>query len=118
MKEVAGTRLSGMTVRGGWLSVVLLVLGVVVLGGTLVAAVLLDRTDETSRQLIDDIQPRGSPRISCRPRYAIRRQRSAATSSPPTRNSWRPTPTVSAPNRLRRSLFGVTWLGGRSYLRT
>ena len=56
MKEVAGTRLSGLTVRG-WLSVVLLVVGVVVLGGALAAAVLLNRTDEISRQLIDDIQP-------------------------------------------------------------
>jgi signal transduction histidine kinase len=56
MKEVAGTRLSGMTVRG-WLNLVLLVVGVVVLGGALVAAVLLNRTDETSQQLINDIQP-------------------------------------------------------------
>ncbi|MBI3691557.1 MAG: CHASE3 domain-containing protein, partial [Mycolicibacterium aromaticivorans] len=56
MKEVAGTRLSRMTVRG-WLTLVLLVLGIVVLGGALVAGVLLNRTDETSRQLIDDIQP-------------------------------------------------------------
>ncbi len=56
MKEVAGTRLSGMTVRG-WLNLVLLVVGVVVLGGALVAAVLLNRTDQTSRHLVDDIQP-------------------------------------------------------------
>ncbi|SBS77108.1 Multi-sensor signal transduction histidine kinase [uncultured Mycobacterium sp.] len=56
MQEVAGTRLAGLTVRG-WLSVVLLVVGVVVLGGALAAAVLLNRTDEISRQLIDDIQP-------------------------------------------------------------
>ncbi|MEZ0357827.1 CHASE3 domain-containing protein [Mycobacterium sp. SA01] len=56
MKEVAGTRLSGMTVRG-WLSVVLVALGVVVFGGALVAALLLNRTDETSRQLIEEIQP-------------------------------------------------------------
>ncbi|TDO18066.1 multi-sensor signal transduction histidine kinase [Mycobacterium sp. BK086] len=56
MKEVAGTRLSGLTVRG-WLSVVLVVVGVVVLGGAVIAAVLLNRTDETSRQLIDNIQP-------------------------------------------------------------
>ncbi|WP_179475888.1 sensor histidine kinase [Mycolicibacterium vinylchloridicum] len=56
MKEVEGTRLSGMTVRG-WLSLVLVVVGLVVLGGALVAAVLLNRTDETSRQLIDNIQP-------------------------------------------------------------
>jgi signal transduction histidine kinase len=56
MQEVAGTRLSGLTVRG-WLNVVLLVVGAVVLGGALVAAVLLNRTDETSRQLVDSIQP-------------------------------------------------------------
>lgn len=56
MREVAGTRLSGMTVRG-WLNLVLLLVGVVVLGGALVAAVLLNRTDETSRQLVNDIQP-------------------------------------------------------------
>lgn len=56
MKEVANTRLSRLTVRG-WLSVVLLVVGVVVLGGALVAAMLLNRTDETSSHLIDDIQP-------------------------------------------------------------
>ncbi|WP_319431637.1 sensor histidine kinase [Mycobacterium sp. RTGN5] len=56
MQEVAGTRLSGLTVRG-WLSLVLVVVGVVVLGGALGAATLLNRTDETSRQLIDDIQP-------------------------------------------------------------
>ncbi|WP_445169424.1 sensor histidine kinase [Mycolicibacterium sp. Dal123E01] len=56
MQEVAGTRLSALTVRG-WLSLVLVVVGVVVLGGTLIAAVLLNRTDETSRQLVDNIQP-------------------------------------------------------------
>ena len=56
MQEVAGTRLSRLTVRG-WLSLVLVVVGVVVLGGALVAAVLLNRTDQTSRQLIDNIQP-------------------------------------------------------------
>ncbi|AKK26816.1 CHASE3 domain-containing protein [Mycobacterium sp. EPa45] len=56
MKEVAGTRLSGMTVRG-WLNVVLLAVGVVVLGGALLAAVLLNRTDATSQQLVNGIQP-------------------------------------------------------------
>ncbi|AQT81062.1 histidine kinase [Mycolicibacterium litorale] len=56
MKEVEGTRLTGLTVRG-WLSLVLLVVGIVVLGGALVAAVLLNRTDETSAHLIDDVQP-------------------------------------------------------------
>lgn len=56
MKEVAGTRLSGMTVRG-WLTLVLVVVGVVVLGGSLLGAVLLNRTDEMNRQLIDNIQP-------------------------------------------------------------
>ena len=56
MQEVAGTRLSALSVRA-WLSLVLVVVGVVVLGGALVAAVLLNRTDETSRQLVDNIQP-------------------------------------------------------------
>jgi signal transduction histidine kinase len=56
MKEVAGTRLSGLSVRG-WLNLVLVVVGVVVLGGALVAGVLLSRTDETSQQLIENIQP-------------------------------------------------------------
>ncbi len=56
MKEVAGTRLSGMTVRG-WLNVVLLVVGVVVFGGALLGAVLLNRTDEMNRQLVDELQP-------------------------------------------------------------
>jgi len=56
MKEVAGTRLSRLTVRS-WLNLVLVAVGVVVLGGTLVAAVLLNSTDETNRQLVDNIQP-------------------------------------------------------------
>lgn len=56
MKEVAGTRLSPLTVWG-WVNLVLVVVGVVVLGGALAGAVLLNRTDEISRQLIDDIQP-------------------------------------------------------------
>ena len=56
MKEVAGTRLSRLTVRS-WLNLVLLAVGVVVLGGALAAAVLLNRTDETSQQLINNIQP-------------------------------------------------------------
>ncbi len=56
MKEVAGTRLSGMTVRG-WLNLILVVVGVVVLGAALVAALLLQRTDDTSRRLVEQIQP-------------------------------------------------------------
>lgn len=56
MKEVEGTKLSGMTVRG-WLNLVLFAVGAMVIGGALVAMALLNRTDETNRQLIDDIQP-------------------------------------------------------------
>ncbi|BBY65770.1 histidine kinase [Mycolicibacterium helvum] len=53
---MAGSRLSRMTVRG-WLNLVLLVVGVLVLGGAFTGSVLLNRTDETSRQLVDHIQP-------------------------------------------------------------
>jgi signal transduction histidine kinase len=56
MSDPAGTRRSSMTVWG-WLTLVLLVVGVVVLGGALSGAALLNRTDDTSQQLIDDIQP-------------------------------------------------------------
>ena len=56
MSDRAGTRRSSLTVWG-WLTLVLLVVGVVVLGGALGGAVLLNRTDEMSRQLVDDIQP-------------------------------------------------------------
>ncbi|MCV7178657.1 sensor histidine kinase [Mycolicibacterium sphagni] len=56
MSDRPGTRRSALTVWG-WLTLVLLVVGVVVLGGALGGAMLLNRTDETSRQLIDDIQP-------------------------------------------------------------
>jgi signal transduction histidine kinase len=56
MNDQASTRRSSLTVWG-WLNLVLVVVGVVVLGGALGGAVLLNRTDEMSRQLIDDIQP-------------------------------------------------------------
>lgn len=45
-----------LTVRG-WQAVVLTSMGVLVLLGAVVGAVLLDRTDEVSRALRDDIQP-------------------------------------------------------------
>jgi signal transduction histidine kinase len=45
-----------LTVRG-WLFLVLLVMGVLVLSGALVGMALLDRTDDLSRQVRDDIQP-------------------------------------------------------------
>jgi signal transduction histidine kinase len=41
----------------GWLALVLSIMGVVVLAGAVVAAVLLIRTDDVSRDLSDDIQP-------------------------------------------------------------
>jgi len=45
-----------LTVRG-WLFRVLLVMGALVLAGAAVGAALLHRTDEVSRELVDDIQP-------------------------------------------------------------
>ncbi len=45
-----------LTVRG-WLALVLSTMGLLVLLGALVGAVLLDRTDELARQLRDNIQP-------------------------------------------------------------
>ncbi len=45
-----------LTVRG-WLALVLFVMGVLVLAGAVVGAVLLNRTDEVARELSDDIQP-------------------------------------------------------------
>ncbi|MDT5016116.1 MAG: hypothetical protein QOD39_2276 [Mycobacterium sp.] len=41
----------------GWQNLVLLAMGIVVLAGAIVGAVLLNRTDNTSRELIDHIQP-------------------------------------------------------------
>jgi signal transduction histidine kinase len=49
-------RLSQLTVRG-WQALLLSCIGVMVLAGAVVGAVLLHRTDETSRELTDDIQP-------------------------------------------------------------
>jgi signal transduction histidine kinase len=45
-----------LTVQG-WQILVLSVMGVVVLTGAVVIAILMDRTDDVSRELIDDIQP-------------------------------------------------------------
>ncbi|OFJ54067.1 sensor histidine kinase [Mycolicibacterium grossiae] len=45
-----------LTVQG-WQNLVLLAMGVVVLAGAVTGAVLVDRTDDVSRSLIDDIQP-------------------------------------------------------------
>ncbi|HEV7423151.1 MAG TPA: CHASE3 domain-containing protein [Mycobacterium sp.] len=47
---------SRLTVQG-WQNLVLAVMGVVVLAGAVTGAVLLNRTDDVSRELIDDIQP-------------------------------------------------------------
>jgi signal transduction histidine kinase len=49
-------RLWELTVRG-WQALVLFSVGAMVLAGAVVGAVLLSRTDEMSRGLIDDIQP-------------------------------------------------------------
>ena len=49
-------RLSQLTVRG-WQAVLLSSMGVMVLAGAVVGALLLHRTDEMSRGLIDDVQP-------------------------------------------------------------
>ncbi|MEE2853646.1 MAG: CHASE3 domain-containing protein [Actinomycetota bacterium] len=49
-------RFTELTVRG-WLALVLWVMGVTVLVGALVGAVLLHRTDEVSRQMAQNIQP-------------------------------------------------------------
>lgn len=49
-------RLAELTVRG-WQALLLSTMGVMVLAGALVGALLLHRTDEMSRGLTDDIQP-------------------------------------------------------------
>jgi signal transduction histidine kinase len=49
-------RVAELTVQG-WQYLVLWVMGVVVLGGGIAVALLLNRTDQVSRQLIDNIQP-------------------------------------------------------------
>jgi signal transduction histidine kinase len=41
----------------GWQNLVLSIMGVLVLGGAIAGALLLNRTDDVSRDLIDDIQP-------------------------------------------------------------
>jgi signal transduction histidine kinase len=45
-----------LTVRG-WLNLVLAVMGVLVLGGAVAGAILLNRTDAVSSELVDDVQP-------------------------------------------------------------
>ena len=45
-----------LTVQG-WQNLVLSVMGALVLAGAVAGAVLLNRTDDVSRELIDDIQP-------------------------------------------------------------
>ncbi len=49
-------RLSQLTVRG-WQALVLLSMGTMVLAGAVVGGLLLNRTDDMSRELTDDIQP-------------------------------------------------------------
>ena len=63
-----------LTVQG-WVILVLAVMGVVVLAGAVAGAILLNRTDDLSRQLIDDIQP--SRVAAYRMQGAIRDQETA-----------------------------------------
>jgi signal transduction histidine kinase len=49
-------RLSQLTVRG-WQALVLVSMGVMVLTGAVVGGLLLNRTDEVSRELVDSVQP-------------------------------------------------------------
>ncbi|OBH85261.1 histidine kinase [Mycobacterium scrofulaceum] len=49
-------RLSELTVRG-WQALVLVSMGVMVLAGAVVGALLLNRTDQMTRELVDNIQP-------------------------------------------------------------
>ncbi|VBA36362.1 Phytochrome-like protein cph1 [Mycobacterium innocens] len=62
-----------LTVRG-WQALVLAVMGVMVLAGAVAGAVLLNRTDELSRQLRDDIAP--SRVAACQLQSALRDQES------------------------------------------
>ncbi len=63
-----------LTVQG-WVILVVAVMGVVVLAGAVAGAILLNRTDDLSRQLIDDIQP--SRVAAYRMQGAIRDQETA-----------------------------------------
>ncbi|CQD19712.1 two-component sensor protein [Mycobacterium europaeum] len=54
--SVRRLRLSELTVRG-WQALVLVSMGVMVLAGAVVGALLLNRTDEMTHQLVDSIQP-------------------------------------------------------------
>lgn len=56
MTAPAPLRLAQLTVRG-WLALVLWIMGATVLLGAVVGGVLLDRTDQVSRQVGEDIQP-------------------------------------------------------------
>ncbi|MBW0012872.1 sensor histidine kinase [Mycobacterium sp.] len=56
MPRLRPPRLSELTVRG-WQALVLFSMGVMVLAGAVVGAALLDRADQTSRLLIDSIDP-------------------------------------------------------------
>ena len=65
-------------------------MGLVVLTGWWRGGLLLKRTDQLSRELIDNIQPARVRPTRCRRRCATRRPRYAATSSPPTCSSSTP----------------------------
>ncbi|AGZ52523.1 sensor histidine kinase [Mycobacterium kansasii] len=64
-------RRTELTVRG-WQALVLTVMGVMVLAGAVAGAILLNRTDELSRQLRDDIAP--SRVAACQLQSALRDQ--------------------------------------------
>lgn len=57
MTPSAGAPRGSQLTVAGWLIVVLSVMGAVVLAGAVAAAILLNHTDNMSRQLIDEIQP-------------------------------------------------------------
>lgn len=56
MTSAARRRGSSLTVQG-WQNIVLLTIGVLILAGALAGALLMQRTDAVSRELIDEIQP-------------------------------------------------------------
>ncbi len=57
MTSSAGAPRGSQLTVAGWLVAVLSVMGAVVLAGAVAAAILLNHTDDVSRQLIDEIQP-------------------------------------------------------------
>ena len=98
----------GLTVQG-WQNLVLAVMGVVVLTGAIAGAILLNRTDAVSSELIDNIQP---ARVAAYQLQAALRDQETAlrgTRSPPTGNSSSRTSTGNAPNDPRPTKSAVGW---------